>query len=117
MLTLTVKLIKISAFSILLLIIANWISLNGKTVAQYAKTTSDEIKIHFSKAENLDAVKKIQKSTETWLDDAKKGANQILENPGTSEKSPTQGVENQDRISISERQKLRSLIKELNQNR
>lgn len=95
-------LIKCALFSIVIVVLANWIQWKGKTV-------SDQIKIQMAHAERTDLVTKVRTWTKNLADDATRGAMNKLEYE--KKKLENQGAES---IPPSEKQKLRSLIQDLN---
>lgn len=126
-------LVKITLFSILILVLGNWIHWNGRTV-------SDQVKTQLSHAERSDFASSIRRWTGNVTQDVRKHAhsgshtsvNHEARQPArhknevtsAEESSPEASVEGTERTSAeakpmekipsSERQKLRALIQELN---
>ncbi len=78
--------IKITVFSIVVLVLGNWVKYKGSTL-------SDQVKSHLSFAERTDTGSKIKKWTGNLINHA------------------------DEEIAPSEREKLRSLIRELNRSK
>lgn len=100
--------IKVCIFSIVVLILGNSIHWGKKTI-------SDEIKIQMAHAQESSSFKSFKHWSETLLEDAKEGAKKkwnslTLKNTQTE----TQGLSEEDEIPSSEKQKLQTLIQELN---
>lgn len=93
---------KCTILSIVVLVLGNWVQWDGKTV-------SDQIKTQLSHAEKSE-----------WAGDVRHWASQVTQDArvGIQKKSSyvTRSTHsNDEEITASERQKLRSLIRELNQ--
>ncbi len=99
-------LIKLSLFTTLVLVLGNYFKWGGKTV-------SDQVKTQMSKAESLE-LPSIPPSVRGWtrslVGDAKRGAKSSKPRPIENELRPEDGTE----IPSSERQKLKTLIRDLN---
>jgi hypothetical protein len=110
-------LIKITLFSILILVLGNWIHWNGRTV-------SDQVKTQISHAERSGLASSIRRWTNNVAQDvrsegheeARKTIRHKSENR-PKEMEPAEAsddVKPMEKIPSSERQKLRALIQELN---
>jgi hypothetical protein len=118
-------LIKLTLFSIFVLILGNWIHWNGKTV-------SDQVKTQIAHAERSDFAGTIRRWTNNVAQDARKGARKgaqqqrhaaavvetaaVEDSEAHSEAKP-RAEKPMEKIPASERQKLRALIQELNTTR
>ncbi len=91
--------IKFSFFSILVLILGNWLSWDGMTI-------SDQIKLKMSHAEESGILESVRDWADKISRDAKKGFQNKVSQVSTPEEIPS-----------SERQKLKALIRELNGSR
>ena len=96
------SMIKILFFSIIVLVIGNWIHWNGRTV-------SDQIKVQMSNAERSDVFHRFQSWSKTLADDAKKRIH-----PQNKSNLKSSDSLNIDEIPPTEREKLRALIRDLN---
>lgn len=94
--------IKLVIFSILVLILGNWLHWDGKTI-------SDQVKLKMAHAERVGIVDTMRDWAEKVTHDAKKGFQKK-----TGRSSSTTPSEAQEEITSSERQKLKALIRELN---
>jgi hypothetical protein len=108
--------IKLTLFSILVLVLGNYVHWNGKSV-------SDQVKTQLAHAERSQFAGSIRRWTGNVTRDAKRGAHlqkaAVLggeENRKRSEGRTSMRSEErpQEKIQASERQKLRALIQELN---
>lgn len=90
-------LVKVTFFSVLVLILGNWLHWDGRTI-------SDQVKIHLSHAERSPVLGEVRHWTNGLINQASQSA---LKDPG-----PKSGE-----ILSSERQKLRVLINDLNSTR
>jgi hypothetical protein len=120
-------LVKITLFSILILVLGNWIQWNGKSV-------SDQVKTQISHAERSNIATSIRRWTGNVTQDMRNGATrkgahhkvetrakevsyQETEDAGTSTESSQLAsgeAKPMEKIQSSERQKLRALMQELN---
>ncbi len=91
-------LVKLAVFSVVILVLGNWLRWDGKTV-------SDQIRTHLSQAERSDTVSSVRKWAGSLVEDARRGTSR-LSNPDQ--------FASKEEIKASERQKLRALIRELN---
>jgi len=96
-------LIKLTVFSVLVLVLGNWLRWDGKSI-------SDQIKTRMAHAEKENILNTVQDTVRGWAEkvthDARKGYRKKLEQPTA--------IAPQEEISSSERQKLKALIRELN---
>ncbi len=115
--------LKAAIFSVVVLILGNWLHVGGKTI-------SDQVKTQMSHAEHSglgDAASSISNMGKGWAEkitgDAKKGAvraPRTSQNSSQSTGTPVAQKENEipsaaaEEIPSSERQKLRALIRDLN---
>lgn len=97
--------IKVGFFSAAVLILGHYIRWGGETV-------SDQVKIRVSHAENSATAGKIRGWTRELIDDAHQAA-QNLEKSG-ARRIPGSPPSSAEKIAPTERQKLRALIRELN---
>jgi hypothetical protein len=89
-------LIKLLAFSTLILMLGNWLRWDGKTV-------SDQVRLHMAHADESGLVSTMRDWAEQVTHDARKGFQKKLTHVSATEEIPS-----------SERQKLKALIRELN---
>ncbi len=106
--------IKLTVFSLLILVLGNWLHWDGKTI-------SDQVKVGMSHAEESDVVHSFRSWATKVTSDAKSGFEKKfspLQSGHTTGRSGRLGqseqTEQSEEISPSERQKLRALIRELN---
>lgn len=111
-------LIKVTLFSIVILVLGNWIHWNGKTV-------SDQVKTQISHAERSDIATSLRRWTGNVTQDVRTQSRKTahrkepspeasLEGSGDATGRPSDEVKPMEKIPSSERQKLRALIQELN---
>jgi hypothetical protein len=107
-------LIKLTLFSVLILVLGNWIQWKGKSV-------SDQVKTQISHAERSDFANSIRRWTGDVAQDARKGARRksvrsvsVEEETEVTSEEPHPAAKPMESIHSSERQKLRALIQELN---
>jgi len=98
--------LKVTAFAVLVLVLANWIRWDGKTI-------SDQVRTQMSHAEDLSILETIKGWAEKLTLDARKGSTR-KRSSGTSAAMKGSREEAGNDIPSSERQKLRALIRELN---
>jgi hypothetical protein len=89
--------IKVILFSILVLVLGNWVQWNGRTL-------SDQVRLSMAHTEDTNFIETVHGWAERITHDARKGH---LKKPDYA--SPVS-----EEISSSERQKLKALIRELN---
>jgi len=92
--------IKIALFTVIVLILGNWVRWDGKTI-------SDQIKVRMSHAEKSGVFDEARTWTEKLTLDAKKGIQKKLNQVSNQ-------VSIEEDIPASEKQKLKALIRELN---
>lgn len=97
--------LKITFFSILILILGNTIHWEGRTI-------SDQVKLRMSHADRSPIVNSVRNWAEKVTHDARKG---ILRRPYRTEVHSLTSIH--EEIPSSERQKLKALIEELNSSR
>ncbi|MFL5813576.1 MAG: hypothetical protein ACJ763_08360 [Bdellovibrionia bacterium] len=115
-------LVKITLFSIFILVLGNWIQWNGRSV-------SDQVKTQISHAERSDFANSIRRWTGNVAHDVRNGAahksvrhknesrpKEVASQETSSEETneAPADVQPMEKIHSSERQKLRALIQELN---
>lgn len=88
--------LKLTVFSLLVLVIGNWLRWDGITI-------SDQIKLKMSHAEDTGLFDSVRDWADQLTHDAKRGFHKKLGQ-----------ISSQEEIPSSERQKLRALIRELN---
>jgi hypothetical protein len=91
--------LKLAAFSVIILILGNWIRWDGRTI-------SDQVKLRMSHAERTNWAGTVRNWAERVTHDAREGMQKKKENTNSSEP--------QEELTSSERQKLKALIRELN---
>jgi hypothetical protein len=107
-----VWLLKVSLFSIVILILGNWLKIGNRTI-------SDQVKTELAQAERSEIASKLRSWASQVTTDSKMGS-QIkarIEQYTGSSAGPNGGSPDHssvERISQSERQKLKSLLQELN---
>jgi hypothetical protein len=105
MLRLIGLMIKICVFSLIVLLIGNSVRWRGRTI-------SDQVRTHLAHADPVGIVSEVRVWAEGWLGDfSKKEPRSKGRSPGGSAPSDSAAT---DDISVSERQKLRALIRDLN---
>jgi hypothetical protein len=90
--------VKLVIFSVLVLVLGNWLHWDGRTI-------SDQVKVKMSHAERSDLFGAVRNWADKVTYDARKGVQRKL-----GHSTPEQNEE----ITSSERQKLKALIQELN---
>jgi hypothetical protein len=98
--------IKLVAFSALVLVLGNLIRWDGRTV-------SDQIRTRLAHAERSELTTEVRDWAGNLVSDARQGARKKQAAPALSGR----GNSESDSITSSERQKLRALIRELNSSR
>jgi hypothetical protein len=93
--------VKVTLFSLLVLILGNWLRWDGKTI-------SDQVRLRMSHAERSNVLGAVRGWAEKITHDARKGIQKKLDQTTTSTE------EEEEEIPSSERQKLKALIRELN---
>ena len=109
--------IKASLFTLLILVLGNWVRWDGRTISDHVKSTMAAVtrgekpsRTEKPVAKSIDhAMDKTMTKIRSWKDRISTGENET----SSSAKSGRSTAEI-DRISPNERQKLRSLIQELN---
>lgn len=94
------SIIKISLFTVVILLLGNSIHIGGRTV-------SDQIRIGLSQVERGPIGDKVKAWSAVLTSDMKKGAAKISTAPGSH-------VQHQEKLEPSERLKLKKLIEDLN---
>jgi hypothetical protein len=89
-------LVKISVFSLIVLVLGNWLRWDGKTI-------SDQVRLKMSHAEESGVFDHFKSWTESLTSDAKRGFRKKISEASMDEEIPS-----------SEKQKLKALIRELN---
>lgn len=101
-------LIKVSAFSILILVL-------GQLIHWGNRTLSDEVKYQMAHAEQTQSYRTLKNWASTLMQDAKEGARKRWDSFFLSSKrASAQSFSEEDEIPSSEKQKLKALIQELN---
>ena len=124
-------LIKVAVFSVLVLVIGNWAKWDGKTLSDRVRETANQVS-------QSDTAAKVREWSRSLAQDAREGADKRMSaKPGARHHAKTLSAANDDRtesassapsrthseassesdkerIPSSERQKLRDLIRELN---
>jgi uncharacterized membrane protein YhiD involved in acid resistance len=106
------KIIKYSLIALLIIVLANWIQWKGKTV-------SDQIKTQMAQAEQSTIFKKAQHWKNSVSVDIKKGVivklhNEQIKLMNSLDETKSKQVETKEIIPSTEKEKLRSLIQDLN---
>jgi hypothetical protein len=91
--------IKVVFFSVIVLILGNWLRWDGKTI-------SDQVKLRMSHAERSNLLGVVRNWADEVTHDARKGIQKKLNYSRASEE--------EEEIPSSEKQKLKALIRELN---
>lgn len=110
MLSLIKWVIKSAIFAAIVLIAANLVKWDGKTI-------SDQVKTQLSHAERADLTSKVKIWAGSVTSDARRGASRRPGSPAiapTVSEGRTSAAPPREQVDDSERQKLRALIRELN---
>ncbi len=95
--------IKVVTFSLLVLILGNWIHWDGKTI-------SDQIKLTMNHPETSHILGNVKSWATKLTQDARKGIGKKLQSPSKRIDDST----TKEEFSASEKQKLKALMRELN---
>lgn len=96
--------LKLAIFTVLVLVLSHSVKWDGKTV-------SDRMKTHMSSLQRSGVVENAKSWAEKVTDDARQGIGKSI--GGATDKAQ-KGASPEERIAPTERQKLRTLIRELN---
>lgn len=107
-------LFKFSLFSILVLVLGNVLSWNGRTISDQVRTSLSQVERAADKAGGSEVVEEVKDWTGKLVRDARDGAGKRFSGNKESAAATTNKADAKEEIPSTEREKLRSLIQQLN---